>query len=96
MVEHNSPFFLAAFILRQVPNHVIDGVVPSVVVIAPKIERFPCRYLPRLHVVNLIRKAQDEPADAVYPGNQYLVGMQRAAHIEIAAIAIMKVGLLGF
>ena len=72
----------------------LDGVIPRIVVVASKIERLPSRYLPRLHLVNLIRKAQDEPAHTIDPGNHDLIGMQRAAHVKIAAIAIVKVGLL--
>src|ERR1700693_426692 len=41
----NNWWNITPLFFREIPHHVVDGVIPRVVVVAAKVERFPCRYL---------------------------------------------------
>lgn len=75
-------------------NHEADCMSPGGIVVAAKVVGLTRENLSALGIVYLIGQRQYQGADAVDPGDEYLVGVERLAYWQIAAVAIVQIQVL--
>src|ERR1700722_3839571 len=82
--------------LLHILHHEVDRMVPRGIIVAAEVVGLPIIDLSGLHVIDLICETGDEIADAIHPCHEHLIGAEALANIQIAAVTVVQIVLLGF